>query len=205
MDLSLYFTYLMISILASASLGPSVLLAASNSINFGRKMALVGVFGHVGAILTLAIISASSLGFILMSSKFTYLIIKYLGASYLIFLGIKLWRNKGVFRLAKHNNITPSSINLFSNSFILGLSNPKALLFFTALFPQFIHADQALFPQFTLLISTSLINAFIFTSFYVLIAYKCKGFLLKQANGQLISRITGSFFIGFAGSLIFSN
>jgi len=202
LQLSSYLIYLSISVVASVSLGPSVLLAANNSINFGRKKALFGVLGHVTAILTLALVSASSLGAILLTSEIAFSIIKYLGAAYLIFLGIKLWRSQSNMMFDDSNKLIPSKLKLFRQSYFLGLSNPKALLFFSALFPQFIQPNSPLIPQFSLLIGTSLVNAFLFTSFYVFIAFQFKDKILKFANGKLLGRVFGSLFISFAGLLI---
>ena len=83
MALSSYSLYFSISLLASISIGPSVILAASNGINFGRKKALAGVCGHVSAILILALMSASGLGLILMASDLAFTVIKYAGSGYL--------------------------------------------------------------------------------------------------------------------------
>ena len=190
---------------ASASVGPSVLLAASNSINFGRKKALWGITGHVSAILVLAIISATGLGAILLASEATFTLIKYIGAGYLTFIGIKIWRSKSSFLLPQTEKSAPSSIKLYRQSFILGLSNPKALMFFSALFPQFIQANSNLLPQFLILTATSLFNGFLFTALYVFFADKCKRKLAKNTRNSWISRLTGGLFVGFAGVLVISH
>jgi len=198
MEFSTYLIYLSISVIASVSVGPSVILAANNGINFGYKKALSGVSGHVSAILMLALISASGLGSILLASENTFLIIKYLGVLYLAYIGYAIWHNKGTWSLlSQHNNI-PSGFSLYKKSLFLGLSNPKALVFFTALFPQFIQADQALLPQFLILTTTSLVNAFIFTFAYVIAGYKLKNKLLPMLNSGLLSKVTAMIFMGFA-------
>ena len=196
-----YLLYLNMSIIASISLGPSVLMAASNGINYGRKKALFGVFCHVSAMLILAIISASGLGFIVMASEHALTVLKYAGAAYLIYLGLRILSCKNNRALANNNAVIPSKRILFKQSFSLGISNPKALIFFSALFPQFIQVGQPLLPQFFILAGTSLINAFAFTFAYALLAYQCKGYLLRTMNSGWLDRITGGMFIGFAGFL----
>jgi threonine/homoserine/homoserine lactone efflux protein len=126
MELSTYFIYLSISIIASISVGPSVVLAAANGINFGRKKALSGVLGHVCAILILAIISASGLGSLILASKTTFLLIKYLGILYLLYISYAIWQNKGTWSLLNEPRDMPSGLSLYRKSLILGLSNPKA-------------------------------------------------------------------------------
>jgi len=202
MELSSYSLYFSISLLASISIGPSVILAASNGINFGRKKALAGVLGHVSAVMILALISASGLGLILMASDFAFTVIKYAGAGYLVYIGIAIWRSKGKWSFADKNTQAPAKRALFKQSFLLGLSNPKALVFFSALFPQFIQPAQPILPQFLLLAGTSLCNAFIFTSVYVVVAYRFRQYFLSAIGQRWVGKTTGGIFIGFAAALI---
>lgn len=198
---SSYYLYFSISLLASVSIGPSVILAASNGINFGRKKALAGVLGHVCAVMILAVISASGLGLLLLASDSAFTLVKYLGAGYLIYIGIAIWRSKGSWAFAQGGKVTPKKRALFRQSFILGLSNPKALVFFSALFPQFIDASLPVIPQFLLFAGTSLCNAFVFTFLYVLVAYRFRSYFLRSASRQWVSKATGGLFISFAGVL----
>jgi threonine/homoserine/homoserine lactone efflux protein len=202
MALNSYYLYFSISLLASISIGPSVILAASNGINFGRKKALAGVFGHVSAVMILALISASGLGLILMASDLAFTIIKYAGAGYLVYIGIAIWRSKGKWAFADKNTQTPAKRELFKQSFLLGLSNPKALVFFSALFPQFIQPTQPILPQFLLLAGTSLCNAFVFTSVYVVVAFQFRQYFLSAVGQRWVGKTTGSIFIGFAAALV---
>ncbi|QBG36560.1 LysE family translocator [Litorilituus sediminis] len=204
MELSSYLIYLSVSIVASVSIGPSAVLAASNGLNFGRRKALSGVLGHVTAIFILAILSAAGIGSIFLASEWAYQLIRVLGCLYLIHIGISMWRSKGNWSLIQENTNTPSSKHLYKKSLLLGLSNPKALVFFTALFPQFLNLKAALLPQLTLLISTSLVNAFLFTFLYALIGYNFKARLLPLLNGGRLGRIMGSMFFGFAAMLAVS-
>ena len=202
MELSSYSLYFSISLLASISIGPSVILAASNGINFGRKKALAGVLGHVSAVMILALISASGLGLILMASDLAFTVIKYAGAGYLVYIGIAIWRSKGKWSFADKNTQAPAKRVLFKQSFLLGLSNPKALVFFSALFPQFIQPAQPILPQFLLLAGTSLCNAFVFTSVYVVVAYRFRQYFLSAIGQRWVGKTTGGIFIGFAAALI---
>ena len=204
MDLSSYSLYFSISLLASISVGPSVILAASNGINFGRKKALAGVLGHVSAVMILALVSASGLGLILMASDLAFTVIKYAGAGYLVYIGIAIWRSKGSWAFADKNSQIPAKRTLFKQSFLLGLSNPKALVFFSALFPQFIQPAQAILPQFMLLAGTSLCNAFIFTSVYVVVAFRFRQYFLSAIGRRWVGKTTGGIFVGFAAALVAS-
>ena len=151
-----------------------MVLAVNNGINFGYKKAMAGVSGHVSAIFLLAVISASGFSILLLASKTSFLIIKYLGIIYLAYIGFAIWKNKGTWSLQLSTLEMPSALKLYRKSLLLGLSNPKALVFFSALFPQFIQTKQVLLPQFLILTSSSLLNAFIFTSAYAHAGYKLK-------------------------------
>jgi homoserine/homoserine lactone efflux protein len=201
MDVSSYFLYLSVSVIASVSVGPSVILAANNGINFGRRKALSGVLGHVSAILILALISASGVGAILLASQTTFTLIKYLGVGYLIYIGLAIFKSKGAWSLQVDHDKIPSGLSLYRKGLTLGLSNPKALVFFTALFPQFISPQAPLLPQFLLLAGTSLVNAFVFTFGYALMAHQFKNKLLPVINNGWLGRISGTLFLGFAAAL----
>lgn len=204
MDITSYLLYLSVSVIASVSVGPSVMLAANNGINFGRRKALSGVLGHVSAVFLLAMASASGLGAILMASETIFSLIKYVGVAYLIYIGIAIWQNKSSWALQTSAQKMPSGLSLYRKSLLLGLGNPKALVFFTALFPQFINPSAPLAPQFLLLAGTSLINAFIFTFGYAVIAHQLKHQLMPAINSGWFGRLTGSMFLGFAAMLAVS-
>ncbi len=204
MDLSSYSLYFSISLLASISIGPSVILAASNGINFGRKKALAGVLGHVSAVMILALVSASGLGLILMASDLAFTVIKYAGAAYLVYIGIAIWRSKGNWSFADKGAQSPQKRALYKQSLLLGLSNPKALVFFSALFPQFIQPNAPVLPQFLLLAGTSLCNAFVFTSVYVVVAYRFRQYFLSAVGQRWVGKTTGGIFVGFAAALMAS-
>ena len=188
MELHNYYLYFSISLLASISIGPSVILAASNG----------------SAVMILALISASGLGLVLMASELAFSFIKYAGAGYLVYIGIAMWRSKGQWAFADKSSQTPAKRTLFKQSLLLGLSNPKALVFFSALFPQFIQPEQAILPQFLLLAGTSLCNAFVFTSVYVAVAFRFRHYFLSAIGQRWVGKTTGGVFIGFAAALIAS-
>jgi len=117
-----------------------------------------------------------------MASELAFSFIKYAGAGYLVYIGIAMWRSKGQWAFADKSSQTPAKRALFKQSLLLGLSNPKALVFFSALFPQFIQPEQAILPQFLLLAGTSLCNAFVFTSVYVAVAFRFKATLSLRSH-----------------------
>ncbi|MCK5917062.1 MAG: LysE family translocator [Cocleimonas sp.] len=124
-----YLLYLLISAITVASPGPGVILTLSNIIRYNFIAAMSGILGITAGIFIIALISVTSLGVILATSALAFSIMKIIGAAYLIYLGIKLWRapvtrmelgtEKQILSLRTH----------FVEGFTVSLLNPKAIFF----------------------------------------------------------------------------
>ena len=158
-----YFLYIVIATITISSPGPGVILTISNSLRYGFTKSIFGIIGIALTMLFLAIISATSLSLILSTSAFTFIIIKYIGAIYLIYLGIKLWNSNETF-LENKGYKQKTNLNLFFESILITLLNPKPILFFTALFPQFINQNENFINQFIIL-------SLIFSSLVIIIHF----------------------------------
>ena len=90
-----------------------------------------------------------------------------------------------------------ASQKIFIQALGIALSNPKAIVFLTALFPQFVNTNDALIPQFSILIATLMIFSFSFLMFYALLAHKAKIWIAKPNRVKTFNRTSGSIFIGF--------
>ncbi|RBO83987.1 LysE family translocator [Marinomonas aquiplantarum] len=204
-----YFLYLGICIVATASPGPAVFLSIKNGAKYGVRRALIGVVGNVVAMLTLASVSAVGLGAVILASPVLYTVIKVIGGLYLIYLGVKAWRSQPVSRdgdrFTSVKLAIPSRLKLFGETYVVGLSNPKAIAFYTALFPQFINLDQPVFLQFVILAGTFAICSFLFLVTYVVLASRLGSYLEQEQVLVWFNRITGGIFVGFGSALVFSN
>lgn len=194
-----WFIYLMLVIVATLSPGPAVLFIMSNATMHGWQKAIFIAFGNIVGLLFLGIIAVTGLGVILQTSEYIFNIIKYIGAVYLIYLGIKLILQKN----SNINNIQDkistkriSSKKVFLQAFAVAISNPKAIVFLTALFPQFINIEETLIPQFSMLIGTLMFFSFLFLMMYALLAHKAKNWLNKPNRMKVMNRTSGSIFIG---------
>ena len=133
--------YLLFSVIAIATIlspGPGVLLTLTNSIRYGTKGAIGGIFGIAFGTFIVAGVSATSVGVILATSTIAFTIIKYIGAIYLIYLGIKLW-NSETPKMDTENQTTKNIKIQFLEGIMLQVTNPKAVFFFMSIFPQFIN------------------------------------------------------------------
>ncbi len=199
-----YLIYLSICFAASASPGPAVLLAVKNGARFGAKRALIGCLGNISAMMTMATLSVVGLGAIITASATLFTVVKVIGGAYLIYLGVSTWRNQSQ-SFATENPVdghSVQSITLFREAYMVGISNPKAIAFYTALFPQFLDLNSAMLPQFLLLASTFAVVSFSCLSSYAILATRIRTHLRKSRFSSWFHRITGSIFIGFGIGLL---
>lgn len=199
-----YLLYITIASVTIASPGPGVILTISNSLKFGFAKALYGIFGVAMGMFFVAVISATSLGVILATSALAFTVLKYMGAAYLIYLGIKMWRSTETFKVSD-NAQSKNNRTLFLEGISITLLNPKPIFFFMALFPQFIHPSSSYVSQFLVLVLTF---SFLVVSIHCLYSYASKTVrtkLTSRRGSTFISKISGGFFMCFGIGLAASN
>ena len=192
--------YLTLVLVATATPGPAVLFIVTNATLHGWKKSIFSALGNILGLFCLGVIAVTGLGTILNTSVIVFNAIKYAGAAYLIYLGLKLFFQKQ----PAFDNLTDglvasdkSAWKIFVQALGVALSNPKAIVFLTALFPQFINIEAPLIPQFSTLILILMAFSFIFLMFYALVAHQVKVWFTKPGRIKLFSRTSGSVFIGF--------
>lgn len=176
--------------------GPAVVLTLNNSIQRGLPRTLAGIMGISLAILCVAAISATSLGVLLASSLVAFTVVKILGAAYLVYLGIKMFRSTGVVN--QPSKLRKASYrNCFFEGFFVSISNPKAVIFFMSIFPQFIDTAQSYTPQFILLAGTFSILVIIIHTSYAMFASLAKAKLSSEKGRAVLGKVSGSVFVCF--------
>lgn len=133
--------------------GPSVLMAVTTSVNRGFREAVWAALGSTTAIVGIMTLSAAGLGAILAASELLFSLLKWVGAAYLAYLGLRALCGSAA-ELDLSESAPASQPRSFVRGFLVGASNLKALVFFTALFPQFIDPAVPQAPQFMLLGAT---------------------------------------------------
>jgi len=199
MTIQSWLMYLTLVFVATSTPGPAVLFIMTNATLHGWRKAVFAALGNIAGLFCLGITAVTGLGTILNTSEIIFNIIKYMGAAYLIYLGIKLLVQKNTDLLTINNRLISRNISsgkLFFQALGVALSNPKAIVFLTALFPQFININQTLLPQFSMLIVTLMIFSFSFLMFYALLAHKAKVWLSKPNRIKAFNRTSGSLFVG---------
>ena len=197
-----WFMFCSIALLATATPGPAALLVSINSLTFGFKKSLVTILGNVTGLFIMSTFSVLGLSAVVLHSTVAFTVIKLLGAAYLAYLGFKLWVNGvGTIEVGSTRKSKGSSLSLYTQGVLVALTNPKAVVFTTALFPQFIVAADPLMFQFSILVLSFMLLSFICLSLYALIAQRAKARTINTQVQKLFGKIFGAIFIG-AGCIL---
>ncbi|WP_039948552.1 LysE family translocator [Vibrio ichthyoenteri] len=203
MSLDTWALYFVAILILTASPGPSSLLCMTKGVTHGFRIGIYTALGSLVAITIILTLSFTGLGLIIASSELTFNIIKYTGAAYLIYLGIKAFASKErEYQLQEDaSDSVQAPLKHFFSGFIVGSSNPKAILFFTALFPQFIDPTAPLLAQYLIFTATFMLMEFSWLAVYAKLGAKSSNWLFAKGRAKLFNRITGGVFIG-AGTLL---
>jgi threonine/homoserine/homoserine lactone efflux protein len=134
--------------------GPTVLLVVSYALTQGRKVAVAVAAGVALGDFTAMTLSLAGLGALLLASATLFTVLKWVGATYLVYLGVRLWRAPPVLPEAAAAMPERSGRGIFGHAFLVTALNPKSIAFFVAFVPQFINHDMALLPQLIVMEAT---------------------------------------------------
>ena len=207
MSFDTWIYYLLAVLILTASPGPSSLLCMTKGVQSGFKLSIFTALGSLTAITGILTLSFTGLGVIIASSEVVFNVIKWTGAAYLIYLGWKSLRSSQQDydnlsnQQSDSKSVNESAAQHYLSGFIVSASNPKAILFFTALFPQFIDPSIALVPQFTVFALTFIVMELSWLLVYAYLGAKSSNWLFAKGRAKVFNRVTGGVFIG-AGALL---
>ncbi|WP_366555214.1 LysE family translocator [Aquibaculum sediminis] len=205
MELSAYLTFLLVSATQAATPGPSTVFIVNNAVAYGWRRALAALSGDLVAIALLATLSVIGLGALLMAYPLAFLALRLGGAAYIIWLGWSYLRPAApqVGPTAMEAAHGTNGLRLWLHSFGVGISNPKAILFFAALFPQFLPVGSG--PSvLALLVVTFVIAKLVVLGGY---AFGARHFVRLLRNPEHARRgrmLTGIIFMAFGALMIWS-
>jgi len=203
MHISNWLIFCSVALLTTFSPGPAVLLAISNSVAKGPRRALICSLGNALGLLIVSGVTMAGMGVVLATSASAFTVLKIAGAGYLIYLGIKQWRNQtNAFSAENASPVPNAGWRLFGQGVSVALTNPKAILFFSALFPQFLMQDAPLFEQFVALTITFSVCALISHTFYALLAHNLRSQFASPRRARLFNRVSGGLFVLLGLSLL---
>ena len=186
--------YLIASILIILAPGPSVLFAIARAIAWGRMTAVATVVGNALGMFTLSILIAFGLGPILERSEIAFIAVQVLGGLYLIYLGIDALRHSKIeaAEMVSQGDIRPSHLRSIRDGFWVGALNPKGLVFFAAILPQFLDRDgKNLTAQLLLMGATFAILAIIGDGTWGLLAGTVRSWMASSPKRLIALRRLG--------------
>lgn len=177
--------------------GPTVLLVVTYALTYGRRAALATVAGVGCGDLVAMTASLAGLGVLLAASAELFTALRWVGAAYLVWLGIKLWRAP-VFAVPGDGGEEPAlrKRRVFLHAFAVTALNPKGIVFFVAFLPQFLDAQAPLLPQFVLFEATFVGLAVLNALAVALLAASARRAIRRPAVQRGVNRVGGSLLMG---------
>lgn len=206
---ALYFAPVAVAIALTP--GPNNFCGLNNGIRAGVGPAMVATLGRVAAFAIFLTVSAVGLGAMLLASEAAFTAVKWVGAAYLFWLGWRAWRSREFSGLSLDDESGNSSAApvpvraLIAQEFLLGITNPKAIILFAAIFPQFIDPSQPAARQFLVLGTIYLASEFVSTAVYATGGRQIRRFIRTSRGVVRLNKATGGFFMGAGGLLLASN
>ena len=206
MSIETILAFAIVAGLVTLSPGPAVLLALRNGVAHGIRSAMWSSLGNVSGLFCLSAAAMLGLGVLLKSSALLFGVVKVLGALYLFYIGLRhVFGHASALNPAvdpTSGTSTPRPLVLYREAFLMAATNPKPILFLTALFPQFISAHAPLLPQFFVLTGIYMGLSFACLSGYALVAVRARKVLFKPNFAKWVNRVVGSVFIFFGAALL---
>ena len=204
MSWSVWFTLLAAALLISLTPGAGAVNTMSNSIGSGWARSIWGILGQQLALLVHIAVVAAGVGVLVASSPVLFSVIRYLGAAYLVLLGVRQLRAKPRAVGPEGPAVAASRRSMVRQGLFVNLTNPKAVVFFLAFTPQFIRADRPLVTQYGVLAATVVVVDVLVMWFVFAVAARGLRRMTRSEAGQLrLNRIFGGLFVG-VGALLAS-
>jgi len=177
--------------------GPAVLYVLAQAIRRGPGQSVWASWGILSANALYFVLSATSLGAVIVASYKLFFLIKWLGAAYLVYLGLRsLFGKSSILSLPEATPGSSSGPHILRDGFLLQSANPKALLFFTAILPQFIDAHHNVAFQILVLGISSIVVEFVILFIYGQLAGRALATARSPRFEKLSNRLAGSLLIG---------
>jgi threonine/homoserine/homoserine lactone efflux protein len=175
--------------------GPTVLLVVSYALGQGFRTAFPMAIGVALGDFTAMTLSLLGVGALLAASATVFTVLKWIGAAYLVWLGIKLWRAGGALS-AEPRATAASAAKMLGHAWIVTSLNPKSITFFVAFLPQFLDPNADFLTQMAIFETTFLVLAFANAFGYALVAARARVVIRSERAIRVVNRVGGSCLIG---------
>lgn len=201
MDIATWLAYLAVTLVVAITPGTGVFFAVSTSLQIGWRRVAFSALGNAAGLFVLSAVTSAGLGVLIKTSYLLFIVLKIIGAGYLFYMGLRQWKSKN--NIFSHlNTVEPKSdaihrtrIQLFTKGLLVAITNPKGILFFSALFPQFIKPNNDFMTQFIILTITIMVCNFTIWLVYAYIANHAKSYFSSEARIKWFNHISGSIFM----------
>ncbi len=202
MDLSTWITFFAAAWAISLSPGAGAIAAMSAGLNHGLRHGWPIVFGLVAGIWTQIVVVGIGLGALIAASSLAFLVVKWAGVGYLVWLGIKQWRAPAVPLVAADADAPGvSRRELFMRGWLVNAVNPKGTVFLLAVVPQFLDLAHSLVPQYAVIGATLALTDTVVMAGYMLLAARVLRLLRSPTQLKAMNRVFGGLFVA-AGTLL---
>jgi threonine/homoserine/homoserine lactone efflux protein len=192
--------FLPAAVLVAASPGAGNFLALTNGVRGGLALAVMALVGRFAAFAIMILMVMLGVGAVLATSAVAFAVLKWAGVAYLVWLGLRLWRSDALPVEPAHRS-SVSWRQLTTREFTVALTNPKAMLLFTAFLPQFLAAGRPMAGQFVLLGGAYILIEFAAASGYALAGSRITALRLGRRGVRRINCITSGILFAAAGWL----
>ncbi|MCU1547942.1 MAG: lysine transporter LysE [Arthrobacter sp.] len=184
-------------VLISFTPGAGAINTMSNSLNAGFRRSLWGILGQQAALIVHILIVALGVGVLVSSSSVAFNVIRYAGAAYLVYLGIKQFLHEPDLDRGKAAALrNEPALSMFRRGLWVNLLNPKAVVFFLAFMPQFVRPEQPLLPQYLVLSATVVvIDILVMWFFFAAAATTFQRFTHNARGQRILNRTFGVLFV----------
>jgi homoserine/homoserine lactone efflux protein len=194
MDLSHWLAYLIATIILSVTPGPGVFSSLSSGLNHGFRMGVWNGVGMQAANAVLIGVVSLGLGALLLASETAFTLVKWLGVAYLVYLGIVTWRSPP--RTFQREDDGAASVKqVFLHGFLVSITNPKGIIFYAAILPQFIDVSRPPAVQYAIFAATTLLVDLAMMAGYTALAARVLSVMRDPSRLRWINRSLGSAFV----------
>ena len=192
MSLETWLAFVAATVVMLAIPGPTILLVIGQSLGAGRRAALPLVAGVALGDLTAITLSLAGLGALLAASATLFTVLKFAGAAYLVWLGVKLWRAP----VEAAATAPVSARRAMRDAYVVTALNPKGIAFFVAFVPMFVDAGSPFLPQAAVLVATFVGLAAVNAAIYALLASRLSGAVRRPGVRRAFNRCGGTVLVG---------
>lgn len=195
MSATTWLTYFIATIILSVTPGPGVFSSISSGLRHGFRLGLWNGIGMQAANAILVAIVSVGLGTLLLASETLFAAVKWIGAAYLVYLGIVTWRSRPRGLEEDASDEARTAWEVFRRGFLVNITNPKGIFFFVAILPQFIDVQRPQMPQYAILAITTFAVDVVVMMGYTALAARVFRVMKEPSHLRWVNRTLGGAFV----------